>query len=68
MRQHDVLINVKLRKEIVELINKSDMSSPEDRKLILALRMNVGAIDEDFSRCRLIDSADDVKERGFSRT
>ena len=63
VRQHDVLIDVKLRKEIIELIYKSDVSSSEDRELVLALGMNISAVDKDFSRSRLINSADDVKER-----
>ena len=64
--QHDIFIHSQHRKQVIKLIDKTDLPSPENRQLIFLQRMKLCPVDKDFSAGGPVHSAQNMKKCGFS--
>ena len=63
-----VLGYIEHRDEVIELIDKPDLTAAKYGKLLFILRINIAAVHVHLSACRPIDAAQNVKQGRFART
>src|SRR5439155_1034690 len=63
-RESDVLLGRVCGQEVEELEDDPDLPAPEHRDLVVSHPREHSAVDSDLPRARLIESADQVEERG----
>src|SRR5882672_1823181 len=63
-----VLFDVERRDQVEELVDESDVATPEARTLGFDELRNGGLVELDGAGVRAVDAADQVEERGLART
>ena len=65
-RNHDVLYGGELWQQLMELEHETDVLVTEVTELALIERCDVDAVDDDGSRIRTVEGADDLQESGLT--